>query len=338
MSKPENGMDIAAWLQAQDSFLLATHTNPDGDAIGSLLAAGHILKSLGKEVAMYNASGLPEAFAWLKKPAPLLTSLSQLEAVGSKPEACLLLDCGELDRAGEELRLAVEGGLFRHTASIDHHLDNPRFADLNWVEPEAGATAQMVGQLAELLGLPLTGALGEAVYLGLTADTGNFSYDNTSPEILDMAARIVRQGLQVGEFCNRLNNQWTLARFRAWGELLGRIETVLDGRVAYALADQSFFESYSLPGTDFSEFSSLLRRVKGASIGLFIRSVGPGRSKGSLRSSGNVDVCKAAQALGGGGHRNAAGVEVPALPREALRLILPHLEKALRDADAAGAA
>ncbi len=331
-----SGIDIAAWFQDHDSFLVAAHTNPDGDAIGSMFAAGHILKAMGKQVALYNASGLPDVFAWLKKPAPMISSLSQLEGLNMKPECCLLLDCGDLERAGEELCQAVVGGRFMHTASIDHHRDNPMYAEINWVEPNTGATAQLVGQLAELMGFTLTGALGEAVYLGISADTGNFSYDNTTPEIFDMAAHIVRQGLKVGDFCNRMNNQWSLARFRAWGELLGRIETAFDGRVAYVVADQTFFENYSLPGTDFSEFSSMLRRVKGASVGLFIRAVGPALSKGSLRSSGFVDVCSAAQALGGGGHRNAAGVEMPVLPRELLLLLLPLLEKAINDAEAGG--
>ena len=328
--------DLADWVLAHDNFLVASHASPDGDAIGSMLGAAHILKALGKKVVMYNASGIPEAYAWLDLPASLLTSLKG--EAKSLPPACLMLDCGDLHRAGEELRRAVEGGVFAHTASIDHHRDNPMFADVNWVETEASATAQMVGELAEFLGLTLSGPLGEAVYLGISDDTGNFSYDNTTREILLLAAKIVGQGLHVGEFNNKLNNQWTSERFRARGELFGRVETALNGRVAYVLIDEEFFARHRLPDTDFSEISSLLRRVKGAGIGLLVRFVKAGKSKASLRSSGAVDVCKAAQAFGGGGHRNAAGVEMAAAPREALELLLPQLEIVLNEADKAGGA
>ncbi len=328
--------DLAAWLRAQDDVLVVSHTHPDGDAVGSTLAAAQVLKALGKRVVMYNATGLPEAYDWLELPAPFVTRLAQLDDLGFKPAACLALDCGDLARTGEELSKAWLAGAFAATASIDHHRDNPLFAAVNWVEVRASATAQLVGELAEFLGLSLDGSLGEAVYLGIATDTGNFQYDNTSAEILDMAASIVRHGLRVGEFNDRLNNQWTLGRMRAWVELLSFMGTAFDGSLVYVAAEQEFFERHNLPSTDYSEFSSLLRRIRGARIGLFIRAAGPGRSKASLRSSGVVDVCKAAQALGGGGHRNAAGVEMAASPREALALLLPYLEQALREADAVG--
>lgn len=328
--------DIAAWMRGHDNFLVASHGNPDGDAIGSMLAVACILKGLGKKVAMYNVSGIPAAYDWLELPAPLYTRFAQLSGPEVLPAACLMLDCGDLHRVGSDLRPAVEEGLFTHTAAIDHHRDNPMFGDVNWVEPEASATAQMVAELAEFLGFPLSGPLGEAVYLGISDDTGNFSYNNTTKEILTLAAKIVGEGLQVGEFNDKLNNQWTPERFRARGELWGRIETALDGRVAYLVIDEEFFARHRLPDTDFSEVSSLLRRVRGVDVGLLVRFIEPGKSKASLRSSGPVDVCSAAQVFGGGGHRNAAGVEMSASPREALALLLPQLEKVLRESDKAG--
>ena len=325
-------VDMAAWVQTHDDFLVASHTHPDGDAVGATLAATHLLKALGKRVVMYNATGLPESYSWLELPAPLVTRLSQLAELKFAPKACLMLDCGDLPRAGEELAAAWQTRKFAATAAIDHHRDNPLFADVNWVNPATGATAQMVGELAQLLGFELSGALGEAVYLGISGDTGNFTYDNTTPDILSMAAGIVGRGFNVAAFHSHLDEQWTLPRLKAWGELMGLVETAFDGRVAYVAAEQEFFDRHRLPGTDYSDFSSLLRRIRGVSIGLFIRSTGPGQCKASLRSSGPVDVCKPAAMFGGGGHRNAAGVEMSLLPREALLLLLPQLEKSLAEA------
>ena len=322
---------MAAWLREHDDFLVVSHAHPDGDALGATLAAAHLLKALGKRAVMYNATGLPEAYDWLELPVPFVSGLAQLDGLGFKPAACLALDCGDLARTGDELAKAWQAGAFATTASIDHHRDNPLFAGVNWVRVEASATAQLVGELAEFLGLPLSGSLGEAVYLGIATDTGNFQYDNTSAQILAMAADIVRQGLDVGGFTDKLNNQWTLARMKAWVELLGLMETAFDDRLVYVVAEQEFFDRHNLPGTDYSEFSSLLRRIKGTRIGMFVRAFKSGQSKVSLRSAGMVDVCKAAQALGGGGHRNAAGVEMAVSPREALALLLPHLEQALAE-------
>ena len=321
---------MAAWLREHDDFLVVSHAHPDGDALGATLAAAHLLKALGKRAVMYNATGLPEAYDWLELPVPFVSGLAQLDGLGFKPAACLALDCGDLARTGDELAKAWQAGAFATTASIDHHRDNPLFAEVNWVEVRASATAQLVGELARFFDFELSGALGEAVYLGIATDTGNFQYDNTSAEILDMAADIVRRGLAVGEFNEHLN-QWTLPRLKAWVELMSLMNTAFDGRLVYVAAEQEFFDRHNLPGTDYSDFSSLLRRIKGTRIGLFIRATGPGKSKASLRSSGLVDVCKAAQALGGGGHRNAAGVEMAVPPREALALLLPHLEQALAE-------
>ena len=321
---------MAAWLREHDDFLVVSHAHPDGDALGATLAAAHLLKALGKRAVMYNATGLPEAYDWLELPVPFVSGLAQLDGLGFKPAACLALDCGDLARTGDELAKAWQAGAFATTASIDHHRDNPLFAEVNWVEVRASATAQLVGKLARFFDFELSGALGEAVYLGIATDTGNFQYDNTSAEILDMAADIVRRGLAVGEFNEHLN-QWTLPRLKAWVELMSLMNTAFDGRLVYVAAEQEFFDRHNLPGTDYSDFSSLLRRIKGTRIGLFIRATGPGKSKASLRSSGLVDVCKAAQALGGGGHRNAAGVEMAVSPREALALLLPHLEQVLAE-------
>jgi phosphoesterase RecJ-like protein len=326
---------LAAWMREHDDFLVVSHTYPDGDAVGSMLAVTHILKHLGKRVVMYSATGIPEAYDWLEFPVPVITRLIQLDQLNFKTTACLALDCGDLIRTGDELTEAWQSGKFATTASIDHHRDNPMFADINWVESSAAATAQLIGELAEFLDMSLSGPLGEAVYLGIAEDTGNFKYNNTSAEILDMAADIVRQGLPVGVFNDQLS-QWSLAKLKAWVELLSFIETAFAGRVVYVVAEQDFFDRHNLPSTDYSDFSSFLRRIRGAYIGLFIRATGAHTSKASLRSKGLVDVCKAAQAFGGGGHRNAAGVEVAMPAREALAELLSRLEESLFEAEEPG--
>ncbi len=181
-------------LETGNNFLVAGHENPDGDALGATAAMGFILQALGKNYRLYGASGVPEQFAWLELPAPLHSELNTLGDF--VPDWYLILDCGDPFRMGRELMQAVTPSKI---INIDHHLNNPKFGAVDWVDPGQAAVGEMAGQLAKALDIPLSGGLGEAVYLALVTDTGNFSYGNTKPETLELAASIIRQGLDPGD-------------------------------------------------------------------------------------------------------------------------------------------
>ena len=150
---------IAEQLRDEDNFLVLAHVSPDGDALGSMLAMGELLDALGKKVVLFNESGIPRRFEWLAPKREILTRLPKEE-----PDNLIVLDCGNAERAGELIAPWLKT---KNVFNIDHHLGNPMFGTLNWVEQRASSVGEMVGMLARKLGVPLVGLLGEYIYLAL---------------------------------------------------------------------------------------------------------------------------------------------------------------------------
>ena len=295
---------IAELIRKSDDFLVAAHVNPDGDAMGSTLALGHIFAALGKRFSLYNPSGLPHQFDWLHLPGPVHTSLTGIEA-----NWIFVLDCGAPGRVGPELQ-SIMGS--RPVVNIDHHLGNPDFGQHNWVDENYPAVAAMIAELADTLELPLTGPLAEAIYLGIATDTGFFTYDNTTPDIMELAARLIRLGLQPGALNAKIRNQWTVSRFRLWGKSFSTSEMHFGGLVALAVVTREMMERTGTDATDTEEIVNFLRRLRGTRAAALLREEPDGSFKFSLRSTGADNMQKVAALFDGGGHRNAAGGTITA--------------------------
>ena len=291
--------NIAAVLRDQDNFLVVSHENPDGDAVGSMAAMGHLLHRLGKRFELYSPGGLREDFAWLLLPRPML---------GQPPEMngqwVITLDCGDLQRLDAPLVARVANS---RIINIDHHLGNPAFGSLNLVDTTASSTGEIVARLARLLGIALDGPLGQAVYLSLITDTGNFSYDNTTPDTLELAAHIVRLGLKPGPFNALVQNSYTMPRVKLLSTVLSQAKLLHDGRVGVVrISAQAMRETGTGP-VDSDGLINFVRRIRGVQVAIGLREEGPASIKFSLRSTGKVNVQTVAAQFGGGGHRNASG-------------------------------
>ena len=188
---------IAEQIRDADNFLVLAHVSPDGDALGSMLAMGELLDALGKKARVFNESSIPRRFEWLAPKREILTQLPEDE-----PDNLIVLDCGSAERAGELIAPWLKT---KKVFNIDHHLGNPMFGTVNWVEQRSSSVGEMIGMLARKLGVPLVGLLGEYVYLALISDTGDFCFNNTRPETLEMAAEILRLGLCPGLSTSRNN-------------------------------------------------------------------------------------------------------------------------------------
>ncbi len=289
---------IAEILAHEDRFLIAAHIDPDGDAIGSMSAMGHILQRLGKKFRLYSRSGLPDRFSWLNLPAPIAQTLDSFQ-----PNWLIALDCGNAQRLGPELtdimsRLQV--------INIDHHMGNPDFGQINWVEPRISSVGEMVAALALDLDLHLDQELGESLYLALVTDTGSFTYSNTGSQSLQMAAEILRQGLDLDRFNARLERQWSLSKVHVQGLAMQNAVLCFQGRVGLIKADQEVLDQAQAQPEDCEGLVNYMRQVRGVLVAVSLLQ-GRENIKFSLRSWGEVDVSAIAVALGGGGHRNAAG-------------------------------
>lgn len=290
---------IAEHLRTTDNFLVTSHVSPDGDALGSMLAVGEVLDAMGKQVRLFNESGLPERFRWLSPRQEILRDLPDTE-----PETIIVLDCGSPQRPGTLLAPWLSS---KTVVNIDHHLDNPLFGSINWVDQRVSSTGEMVGMLARELNVPLAGLLGEYVYLSLISDTGDFCFSNTRPETLEMAAEILRLGLLPGPFHEQRQSTGTINQLRMRGTVTQQATLHSQGRISLISFTRELFRQ---TGTGPEDTEGLVNRVlylRGVQAAIATREEDNGSIKFSLRSKGDVNVQAVAARFGGGGHRNAAG-------------------------------
>jgi bifunctional oligoribonuclease and PAP phosphatase NrnA len=293
-------------LRGGDRFLLITHENPDGDALGSILAAKLILKTLGKDTVMYlsGVAPLPAEYKFL----PLDDLQRELPADVAE-RILFALDCANESRLGDG-QSALEAA--QTVLNVDHHHDNSRFGQVNLVQPHASSTGEIVRDLARELGVELTPDLAEALYVALVTDTGRFQYANTTPKALRLAAELVEAGADVHRVFQSVYETVQLAKLKLLARALERAQVYEGGGLVVSYLLRTDFgevgaaEPYSEGIIDF------LRAVEGADMAALIREPpAPGRParRVSLRSSSDeLDVSAIARASGaGGGHRQAAG-------------------------------
>jgi len=295
---------IADALRQHDRFLVVTHENPDGDALGSLLAATLALRQLGKDVVMYHAgeTPLPREYAFMP-----LAELARERPVDASERVLLAVDCAKEDRIGDEAVLA----LAQLVLNLDHHHDNTRFGDVNLIVADASSTGEVLRDVFAELGVELTPELAEPLYIALVTDTGRFQYANTTPKALRLAAELVEAGADIHAVFQQVYESVEFAKLKLLARALDRAEVLEGGRIVVShlvrgdFADAGASEPYSEGIIDY------LRAVEGAELALLIReqmSQGAPTYKGSLRSSiDELDVSVIARRFGEGGHRQAAG-------------------------------
>lgn len=319
---------MAAALRDVDRVLVSGHVNPDGDAVGSLAAAGHILRSLGKEFILYSSTGLPQYLQFFPLPGTVHTSLEHLPFT---PRCALLLDCGEPHRLGRELAQRLPS---LTSLNIDHHLGGDGMGSLaNWVDPEAAATAQLMAYVALAAGLPLKNELACAVALGIITDTGGFCHGNTSANIFSLCARLVEDGCDLTGLRERLENTWSMGRMRLWGRLMERARLERNGEVAFCPVLLEDLRQCRALKEDLEGFVEQLQRLGGVRVAALLREDAPQLCKFSLRSYGDTDVRATAAALGGGGHLNAAGGTLRLRSEQAAEVLLAAINAQLAKED-----
>jgi bifunctional oligoribonuclease and PAP phosphatase NrnA len=296
---------IADALSSRDRFLLVTHENPDGDALGSLLALKLALDSLGKdnEMYLYGDAPLPREYAFMP-----LDDLRRTPPADAAERVLVALDCANEQRLGPDPTLLEQAPL---TLDIDHHHDNTRFGDLNLIVPDASSTAEVLRDVLRELGVELTPEIAEALYIALVTDTGRFQYTNTTPKALRLAAELVEAGADVHRVFQGIYESVEFAKLKLLARALERAQVYEGGRLVVSHLLRSDFTDLNAPEAYSEGIIDYLRAVEGADMAALIRE--PPRSEGparriSLRASDDkLDVSAIARLSGGGGHRQAAG-------------------------------
>ena len=297
--------EIVEELRNADRFLLTTHENPDGDALGSLLAMHHILTALGKDSVMFLASK--------EFPLPVEYRFLPLAEVFHEPPAdvvdrtLIFLDCGNIDRTPE--------GFLRDPAArvvnIDHHHDNTRFGAINLVDVSASSTAEIVFGLAKVLGVKITPEIASALYVGLVTDTGRFSYENTHADTHRLAAALIEAGVDVNDTYRRLYERVPMEKVRLVARALQKIDVRENCHLALTYISMQDYADTGASEVYTEGIIDHVRAVEGTKVAAVVRDRGEAAGaarKVSLRSTdGATDVSAIARRHGGGGHQRAAG-------------------------------
>jgi len=294
---------VAAALQAAPSVGVLAHVNPEGDAIGSTLAATLALRGAGKRVGAFNADPVPLDLRHL----PGVDEIRR-EVPRDHAYACyLVLDTSELERTGGLLDGRPPDAL---VLNVDHHAGNTRFGDVNWVEPEASSAGEMVYHLLRKAGVPICAGAAANLYAAILTDTGGFQYGNTTAEALGVAGELVTAGAVPEIIAQGLTANKSLGEWRLLSDALASLTVTACGRVAW-IAITTEARQRAGVGLDVTEdFIHYARRLAGVQVAVAFKEISGDEVRVSLRSSGTVDVARLAKIFGGGGHRNAAGCTV----------------------------
>ena len=294
---------IAEEIRGGRSFLISTHQNPEGDAIGSVLALGLALKSLGKDALILTQDPVPEVLAFL----PGTGEIIHKAPVNRRFDIALAVDCGDRPRLGEEFS-KVQG--IGKIINIDHHVSNGFFGDLNLIDPGASSAAEIIYALIQTLPAPFTREVAENIYTGLLTDTGSFHYSNTSPKTFSVARACLLAGVDPWEVSQKVYDTQPLPRLRLLPRVLDTLELLEDGRVSAVVVTQQMLKEAGATVAMTEDFINFARSVEGVEVALLFREVTSQKYRVSMRSRGAVDVARIAGQFQGGGHPAASGCTV----------------------------
>lgn len=302
MSNPPS--EIVEILKGAKRVLLATHIYPDGDALGSQLALGRVLESLGKKVLLYGEEPVGHLYDFMPDADRLVTNLPELSSF----DCAVSVDCADPHRLGRQRDQLLRVKPF---IMIDHHAGHCPFGDLQWIDPGRSATGEMIYDLAVALDGEIGYEAAYCLYTALVSDTGSFKYSSTTARTLHVAGDLVERGVKPAEVSGRLFDNFTVSRLRLLQLVLESLEMFGDGRIAVILATREMFAKTGTIPADTENFINYPRSVSSVKVAVFIKESHDNVVSVSLRSKGReVDVAEVAGAFGGGGHRNAAGFKL----------------------------
>jgi phosphoesterase RecJ-like protein len=300
-------------LKASDDVLVASHANPDGDAIGALLAMGHLLDALGKRATLYNESPLPAVYRFLPSVDRIKRHLGDPDAY----QLAIILDCGNFERVGRQIESIRRIPLI---INIDHHVTNTQFGDLQLIDTDACATTEIVHGLFKRMGLPINKEAATATYTGILTDTGSFRFSNTNKTVFAICQEMVELGVDPYEVAQHVYGAYSLGRIKLLNLALDSIEISQNGKLSMMTVTQDMLTETGTHAEDADGLINYARRIKAVKVAALIHEQSNGhahntRSKRyhvSLRSDGEIDVAAIAASFGGGGHPSAAGFNAQA--------------------------
>lgn len=315
--------EIGEQLLAADSVLLFPHINMDGDALGSAAALCKALRNAGKQAAILVEEVVPEYISFLDQ-----GYCTQDPDVIQNPDVCICVDCGETNRFPKRTEKFFEG---KTTICVDHHTTSEPFADYNFIDGSIAATCEIIYKLIVSMELPITKEIGEAIYTGISTDTGNFQYSNATRDSHTITAALYDAGIDHSGVAVKLYQSTRLEKIRITNRVLDNLQVFAGGKAALAYVDQTMLAEVGAEMEETEGIVDTLRNIKGVEVAAFVKEREPQLIKVSMRAKTDGNVADIAAKFGGGGHIKAAGCTFHTDLQTACSQLKEAIEESLRD-------
>lgn len=317
---------LVAQLQQHQRIGIIAHFRPDGDAIGSTIALGLALRSLGKHVRLWNEDSVPARYAFL----------SGAELIEPVPDTCpadldalICLDTGDWKRLGDRACAILAAAPCK--INIDHHGTNTRYGDCNIIDPGCAATGYIIQRLLHHLGIGITPAIAAALYTAISTDTGSFQYSSTTPDVMIAAAELIAAGIDVADINRRLYQEQPLSTIIVQREVLNHLIIEERGMLSHYSMEAGTKKRLGINLEDTKDLVDIIRVIRGVKASAIFEDLEDGRIRVSLRSKDpRVNVADVARCFDGGGHSMAAGIRMRGSLADCRERVLNELRRILR--------
>jgi bifunctional oligoribonuclease and PAP phosphatase NrnA len=313
--------EAAAAIQSARAILIATHVNPDGDALGSLCGLALAGERLGKQVARVSVDGVPELYALVPSAARVVTA-----APAGSFDLGIGVDADGADRLG-----AAEPAILAcpTVIDIDHHTGADRYGAIQLIDPTAAATGELIFDLVGELGVPLDREIAECLMMALVTDTGAFRFPSVKPRTLRVAAALIEAGAHPAPIVEQVYGQRSPGATRLFGRALERMQQSPNGRFAWSALSRNDFRETGARAEETDGIINELRAIRGVDLAMLLREEEDGPIRVSFRAREGLDAAALAREFGGGGHRAASGATLPGPLSAAVRRVVEAAERAL---------
>jgi phosphoesterase RecJ-like protein len=287
--------EVLKQIEQRDRFLLTSHARPDGDATGSALACSQILRAMGKKADVVLHDGVPRIYQSL----PFADTVVRAERVNGDYEAAIILECDSIQRT------RLDGLQDKFLINIDHHVSGRPFAHVNWIDPKAVATAEMVYRLAREAGVAISADIATCLYTAVLTDTGSFMFEGTNEHTFALARELVLAGANPAVCARHIYFGHSTAKMRLLGAALSNLHR--EGALAWIWATRAQMDHVGAKDEDCEGLVNYALSIQDVEVAAFFREMPDGRFRVSLRSKGQLNVASIAERFGGGGHECASG-------------------------------
>ena len=302
---------IIKQINEASHILLASHSQPDGDAVSSILALGLAIGKLGKKTTIYNASPIPAVYRFLPSVERIVRHIKKANTY----DVALVLDCGDLPRVGQATATVSQIPV---VINIDHHISNTGFGDIQLIDPLACSTAEIVYRLIKTMDVPIDTAMATSIYTGILTDTGSFRFSSTNQAAFAISQEMAELGVEPHEVAQHVYGTYSLGRIKLLNLALDSIEISDNGKLSIMTVTGAMLEETRTQPEDADGMINYARRIEDVKVAALIHEQKNGKTNSngqrrfhvSLRSDGSVDVAAIAGRFGGGGHTSAAGFQV----------------------------